>query len=275
MLDRDARRGSPRPPPAGAAAPSPRSSSRRPSGTSIRLDDGKVEELTTGLDRGAGVRVTQGTSYGYAFSNRLDRDALLEAAEAASAALREGEAGSVVDLRTLEGPLTNAVERAAGEVPAADKVGWLRELDDAARAVQPRGGAGRRRLRRLAAATADRHERRPLGRGRPAPHPARRPGGRQARRHDPDRLPRAGRVRRRRVHRRAPAAGHRRGGRQARGHDARLDPGARGRDDGRARPRHGRACCSTRRWATRSRPTRSTRRRASTAGSSAPRARAS
>ena len=44
------------------------------SSTSVRLDDGKVEELTTGLDRGAGVRVTQGTSYGYAFSNRLDRD---------------------------------------------------------------------------------------------------------------------------------------------------------------------------------------------------------
>ena len=96
-------------------------------GTSIRLDDGKVEELTTGLDRGAGVRVTHGTSYGYAFSNRLDRDALIEAAEAASAALRGGEAGSVVDLRTLEGPLTNAVERPASDVPAADKVAALRD----------------------------------------------------------------------------------------------------------------------------------------------------
>jgi len=45
----------------------------------IRLDDGKVEELTTGLDRGAGVRVGRGTSFGYAFSNRLDREALLRA----------------------------------------------------------------------------------------------------------------------------------------------------------------------------------------------------
>ncbi|MGZ8629877.1 MAG: TldD/PmbA family protein [Actinomycetota bacterium] len=105
--------------------------------TSIRLDDGKVEELTTGLDRGAGVRVTQGTSYGYAFSNRLDRDALLDAAEAASAALREGDAGSIVDLRGLEGPETNRVERPAGAVPAADKVAWLRELDDAARSFSP------------------------------------------------------------------------------------------------------------------------------------------
>jgi TldD protein len=105
--------------------------------TSIRLDDGKVEELTTGLDRGAGVRVTHGTSYGYAYSNRLDRDALLEAAEAASAALRDGEGGDVVDLRTLEGPDTNRVQRPAASVPAADKVAWLRELDDAARSFSP------------------------------------------------------------------------------------------------------------------------------------------
>ena len=105
--------------------------------TSIRLDDGKVEELTTGLDRGAGVRVAQGTSYGYAYSNRLDRDALLEAAEAASAALRDGGGGDVVDLRTLEGPDTNRVQRAAASVPAADKVAWLRELDDVARSFSP------------------------------------------------------------------------------------------------------------------------------------------
>jgi TldD protein len=104
------------------------------SSTSVRLDDGKVEELTTGLDRGAGVRVVQGASYGYAYSNRLDRPALLDAAEAASAALRHGDRGDVVDLRETLGPGTNRVERPAADVPAATKVGWLRELDDAARA---------------------------------------------------------------------------------------------------------------------------------------------
>ncbi|MEP6759256.1 MAG: TldD/PmbA family protein [Actinomycetota bacterium] len=105
--------------------------------TSIRLDDGKVEELATGLDRGAGVRVCLGTSYGYAYSNRLDREALLAAAEAASAALREGEPGGIVDLRTADARVVNAVERPAERVPAADKVAWLREIDDAARALSP------------------------------------------------------------------------------------------------------------------------------------------
>jgi TldD protein len=100
---------------------------------SIQLDDGKIEELTTGLDRGAGVRVARGTSYGYAFSNRLDRDALLEAASAAAAALPEDGPGSVVDLRTLEPPVVHRAARAASTIPPADKVAWLREADDAAR----------------------------------------------------------------------------------------------------------------------------------------------
>ena len=107
------------------------------SSTSIRLDDGKVEELTTGLDRGAGVRVALGTTYGYAYSNRLDRDSLLQAAEAASAAVRDDAQGNVVDLTEVHGAGTNRVERPAGELPAAEKVAWLRELDDTARAYSP------------------------------------------------------------------------------------------------------------------------------------------
>jgi TldD protein len=105
--------------------------------TSVRLDDGKVEELITGQDRGAGVRAALGTSYGYAHSNRLDRASLLQAAEAASAALVDGEPGGVVDLTVREGPGTNRTDRPAETYPAADKVRWLRELDDAARSLSP------------------------------------------------------------------------------------------------------------------------------------------
>jgi len=105
--------------------------------TSVRLDDGKVEELTTGLDRGAGVRVARGTSYGYAFSNRLDRSALIEAASAASAALAGDEAGSVVDLHEAPQDAVNHTDRPAAAVPAAQKVAWLEELNDAARAFSP------------------------------------------------------------------------------------------------------------------------------------------
>ena len=107
------------------------------SNTSVRLDDGKVEELTTGLDRGAGVRVARGTSYGYAFSNRLDRDALLQAAEAASAALTQEAGGTVVDLRESPSREVNHADRPASDVASALKVGWLEELNDAARSFSP------------------------------------------------------------------------------------------------------------------------------------------
>ena len=131
--------------------------------TSIRLDDGKVEELTTGLDRGAGVRVCVGTSYGYAYSNRLDRDALLAAAEAASAALREGEPGAVVDLRVIVGSAVNPVERPAERVAGRRQGGVAARGRRRGAFVQPRGHAGRRRLRRFAAARADRDVGRPAG----------------------------------------------------------------------------------------------------------------
>ena len=54
----------------------------------IRLEDRRVEELVTGRDRGAGVRVVRGTSSAYAYTNRLETEALLEAARVAAAATR-------------------------------------------------------------------------------------------------------------------------------------------------------------------------------------------
>lgn len=107
------------------------------SSVQIRLDDGKIEELTSGLDRGAGVRVARGSSFGYAFSNRLERTALLEAAAAAAASVDGVGPGAIVDLRTAEPPVVHRAESPAGALPATEKVRWLREVDDAARAFSP------------------------------------------------------------------------------------------------------------------------------------------
>jgi len=101
---------------------------------SVRMDDGRIEEVTTGLDRGAGVRVGLGTSFGYAYSNRLDRDALLETAGAAASSVRGDGPGEVVDLSTLEPPVVHEATRAATSVPTRDKVAWVREADETARA---------------------------------------------------------------------------------------------------------------------------------------------
>lgn len=105
--------------------------------TSLRLDDRRVEELTTGVDRGAGVRVFAGETTSYAYSNRLDRDSLLEAARGAATAATGGDPGRVVDLRRVEPGVTHPPEEPLDRVPRDRKVAWLREADDAARSLAP------------------------------------------------------------------------------------------------------------------------------------------
>src|SRR5438046_608004 len=102
---------------------------------STRLDDGKVEELTSGLDRGAGIRVVHGETAAYAYSNRLDRDSLLGVAAAAAASARDGPPSPVLDFGRSEPPLVHEAERPASSVPPEAEVAWLREADDAARSV--------------------------------------------------------------------------------------------------------------------------------------------
>jgi TldD protein len=105
------------------------------SSTSIRLDDGKIEEVVSGRDRGAGVRVFHGDAQAYAFSNRLEAEALLRAARVASGAVRKtGRGARVVDLRRGE-PYRHDVQEPVHTVPVDRKVGWLREADDAARGL--------------------------------------------------------------------------------------------------------------------------------------------
>ena len=105
--------------------------------TSGRLDDGRVEGLTTGLDRGAGIRVIAGDTTSYAYSNRLDPEALFRAAESAAAASREGKEESVAAFDPADPPARHPAREPAAGVPAERKVAWIREADDAARSVSP------------------------------------------------------------------------------------------------------------------------------------------
>ncbi|HZA27808.1 MAG TPA: TldD/PmbA family protein [Actinomycetota bacterium] len=101
--------------------------------TSLRLDDGKVEEASTGLDRGAGVRVLAGETTAYAYSNRLDGDAMIEAARSAGAAVSGASPVAVLDFSRPHSPVTHPVKEAPTSVPREEKVGWLWAADDAAR----------------------------------------------------------------------------------------------------------------------------------------------
>ena len=62
--------------------------------SSAVFDDGRVEELTSGRDRGAGIRVVVGDTTGFAHTADLTEAGLRTAAEAAAAAARGGGGGA-------------------------------------------------------------------------------------------------------------------------------------------------------------------------------------
>ncbi len=102
--------------------------------SSALLDDGRIEELTSGRDRGAGIRVVVGETTGFAHTADLSEAGLHRAAEAAAAAARGGGGGTrVVALERSDAPRPNEVLRDPGEVAKATKVELLTRADASAR----------------------------------------------------------------------------------------------------------------------------------------------
>ena len=103
--------------------------------TSAHLDDGKVEELASNRERGAGIRVVSGETTGFAHTADLTESGLLQAAGAAAAAARGGGGGTrTVALTPVDAPVPNIVSILPESVPKATKVGLLTRADAAARA---------------------------------------------------------------------------------------------------------------------------------------------
>jgi TldD protein len=103
--------------------------------SSAFLDDGKVEELTSGHDRGAGIRVVVGDTTGFAHTADLSDQGLRAAAEAAAAAARGGGGGTrVAELVAQHAPRPNQVLVLPADVAKATKVELLTRADNAARA---------------------------------------------------------------------------------------------------------------------------------------------
>ena len=99
--------------------------------SSAMLDDGRVEELSSGRERGAGIRVVSGDTTGFAHTADLSESGLLRAAEAASAVARSGGGG--VGGEELKAQGTHAA--AAGHPGAGDDAERAVEAEDAARQV--------------------------------------------------------------------------------------------------------------------------------------------
>ena len=124
------------------------------SSSSAMLDDGKVEELTSGRDRGVGVRVVVGETTGFAHTADLSEAGLTSAAEAAAAAARGGGGGTkTVTVKAVDVPRRVQIRIPPGDVAKSTKVDLLVAANAAARAegkaitqVSARYGDSRRRI---------------------------------------------------------------------------------------------------------------------------------
>ena len=121
----------------------------------LGLDDGRVEQVASGRDRGVGIRVIVGNTTGFAHTADLSETGLMAAVEAAAAvAQRAGDGVTrTVALTSAPSRRSGAVRIAPESVDTAAKVALLERLDEVARSmsgavVQVSAGwsEGRRRI---------------------------------------------------------------------------------------------------------------------------------
>jgi TldD protein len=104
--------------------------------TSASLDDGRIEQMSSGRDRGAGIRVVAGDTTGYAHTSDLSERGLAEAAAAAAAAAASGGGGAkVIALTPRERHIVNTVSQSPTDISKAAKVELLQRVDEAARSA--------------------------------------------------------------------------------------------------------------------------------------------
>ncbi len=116
-------------------------------------DDGKVEELSSGQQRGAGIRVIVGDTTGFAHTADLSERGLLEAAASAAAVAKGGGGGvRTIPLEQLRAHSTRA-RFLPDDVATSEKISLLAQANDAARSegasitqVQASFAEGRRRI---------------------------------------------------------------------------------------------------------------------------------
>ena len=99
----------------------------------LKLEDSRIEDVSSGVEAGAGIRLIAGDRVAYAYTNVVEERALLDAAEAVRSGAGNG-AAATIDLRRTTPQLVNPVAIDPATVDVAEKVDALRAADDSARA---------------------------------------------------------------------------------------------------------------------------------------------
>ena len=107
---------------------------------SYSLEEGIVKSGSFGIDQGVGVRAISGERTAFSYSDDISNDALLQAARTVRSIAKGGKSRTVParQLQTRAQKALYGVDDPVASLPATDKIRLLEQLEQAARAVDPR-----------------------------------------------------------------------------------------------------------------------------------------
>ncbi len=108
------------------------------SSTSIVCEDGKIEKVLAGTDRGVGIRVISDLRTAYAFTNEVTEATLLELAATVSRAVAGKAFDRVIDLRPKLVAAGFPIALPPAGVPLQDKIALVTRAERTARGVDSR-----------------------------------------------------------------------------------------------------------------------------------------
>jgi TldD protein len=106
--------------------------------TVVACEDGKIEKVLAGYDRGVGIRVISDLRTAYAYTNEITEKALLELAETVSRAVRGKVFDRPIAVAAKSSLAGFPVRRPTADIPLAEKVDLVTRADRAARGVDSR-----------------------------------------------------------------------------------------------------------------------------------------
>lgn len=101
--------------------------------TFLQLEDGRIEKLLSGIERGAGIRLISGGTTAYGYSNDLSRDSLVELAGSLSSGSSARATGVTIDMRRSRPTVDFIIAEPPDDVPVEKKIRLVASADHTAR----------------------------------------------------------------------------------------------------------------------------------------------
>ncbi len=105
---------------------------------SWQLEDGIIKQGSHNIETGAGVRVVAAEKTGFAYSDRLELPVLLEAAGNVKAIVRQGQSRTINMAAKTSAPALYAPVNPLKSMADADKIAFLKKIDQQTRQLDPR-----------------------------------------------------------------------------------------------------------------------------------------